>query len=1433
MTKLEAKFIGLGSCKELDQMRTRRMSEFCMVPLTQAVSLLVDPYCVKHPLCVEAGFIDGSCCPIGGVEHKLISRCCCSFLQDPPVFNDEQLMVVMEYRFEYFTIQFSEFLSQFALIFSFVVFIIIRNPLPDHPPWILVVPKIIQLKVYAFAQEQTMAAKFVRAIAMPRRQAEIPLVLFFKAVIWVGVSFFAGGGGIWMLLSIYGAKGVLNLLRMFSRVLRYCKSDFDPTDPEDLLVRKAWAKYPLRNDAETPGGFQRVELPLVLIYTAVGFGVGVGHFSKFIIDMMLMRLIISILMSQYFGQQQKGLTEMIEDDLKLGETPAPTPAEEDLGYGRRLEDVGEGFWNGFQREKAMWGTFGADVWGAVAGSEETVAAAVGLGWPAVPEVVSRCLKGVGFDFTELPDVVVRHLQQGATGPGTHIEAREIFAALPNMMAPVQGIAEEAWNVLKNVIGLFSVILSAVFGVPLCEGPATLIAAMMITAVTSAIFVWLNYDQFGLFASGKRTVRSTKALTNKTLRTVLITGSMSIVFALTQCMVLMLQRALAMAFSVDPSAWMCPWPDELTMIISRGMISVLGIVAYIAFIASANGHFLGQDYLLDSLMIQIDMDLSDLDPNAEDETGLSSFMRTDVFAAMLPSTFGLWFDNWNVKAFLMRERAFLYAEKFRDPQVCTFCGVVHVPYEELVKATAKTISLCWQLIPLVGIVFSKWTEYANFPPLYYRGKAMPCLYTQDLFTYSSYPELPPLTRFATPQTRIFRIFATISSYAIRYHLWWLRALLSMGLFVIALLFVFIIDPSNISVRGPILFWSGFIVALVKGLGDQSLWVWANFIHTQKDRAEREREKAEKLEKKIMMQREIRELPDMILRAQVLMAGTLAVTVTTFQTFQHGLRTLIFNTLVASLAGICFVYFALLFSVIAPRLERLGPWIPVVVRFVLMSGICIWVMLLVWDVSKSDMRCTLTVGIVTITVQVLVDWTHVEGKVHHLPTQFSAWVPGMVGIPMCSFFGALIGVSVWTTMGAMTLGYMMALFCGLGIGLIFAVGLSVMLNNKPMVRGLGWGTFAFLATAAIHPVFALGMFGATFLFVAVKNEWIVMEEMEKELRTKPKKKLYSLREDRRLRKEADARSEDTISTQEEESEDEESVDQSTSNESQKPLTDHNQQSVVGGTVGLTRNLSEILANAESHQNTPGFVPEFPGRPLSRDEAFDSNVMGGATLTGALVSRPDVGPPSGPPPPRALPPASDRGQARSQVKPPASDGGQSRSQVKPPASEGGQSRSQVKPPASEGGQSRPAKSEKSGKSKAGPLSAPPPPVRGAPCTPPGTPPPSPRKTKRFEEAPVEEPVNYFGPGSELNEYVKPVHRLSLANTGQVAAHRNSNASATGNAWLEGNVGPRASVLSQGSRKEDAPFGTASGNASARQSVVRGSVPRGSVSSQPRKPR
>merc|ERR1719498_1485533 len=169
--------------------------------------------------------------------------------------------------------------------------------------------------------------------------------------------------------------------------------------------------------------------------------------------------------------------------------------------------------------------------------------------------------------------------------------------------------------------------------------------------------------------------------------------------------------------------------------------------------------MGQDYLLKDLMVSLNIDLSDLDPDNkaddDEEAGVDGFMRTDVLFAMLPTTFGLWFDSWNVKAFLVDERARIYAKKFKDPQYCTYCGFVHVPYEELVKSTSKTVSLCWQLFPLIGIVMGKVTEYCNFPPLYYRGKVMPCLYTQDMYSYKEYPELVPLKRKANGVKKLAR------------------------------------------------------------------------------------------------------------------------------------------------------------------------------------------------------------------------------------------------------------------------------------------------------------------------------------------------------------------------------------------------------------------------------------------------------------------------------------------------------------------------------------------------------------------------------------------------------------------------------------------------------------------------------------------------------
>ena len=168
----------------------------------------------------------------------------------------------------------------------------------------------------------------------------------------------------------------------------------------------------------------------------------------------------------------------------------------------------------------------------------------------------------------------------------------------------QVVAVAIWNFIRQLIGMFSSILAALVGVPLCEGPTVLIACMMITAASAGLFVWLQYDQFGLLGAGKRAIRSTQPLINKGIRTGAIAGATTVVFILAQCLVLMLQRALGLVIDrpMEPEVWMCPWDDTLTIVVARAMIWWLAFLSLLLFFLSMNGHFMGQDYLLKDLMV---------------------------------------------------------------------------------------------------------------------------------------------------------------------------------------------------------------------------------------------------------------------------------------------------------------------------------------------------------------------------------------------------------------------------------------------------------------------------------------------------------------------------------------------------------------------------------------------------------------------------------------------------------------------------------------------------------------------------------------------------------------------------------------------------------------------------------------------------------------
>merc|ERR1719235_2852287 len=136
------------------------------------------------------------------------------------------------------------------------------------------------------------------------------------------IAFFVGGAGIWVLVAIFFSILVLFTLRTFSISLRWCVSSLDPTDPVDMKIQKLWAKYPIRNQAEN-GGFQKIGIPKVAEQTGAGAAAGAGYFVKMCLDMMLMRLIVSLMFLALFGEaRDKGFYDLMQAQIIGRNQPA-------------------------------------------------------------------------------------------------------------------------------------------------------------------------------------------------------------------------------------------------------------------------------------------------------------------------------------------------------------------------------------------------------------------------------------------------------------------------------------------------------------------------------------------------------------------------------------------------------------------------------------------------------------------------------------------------------------------------------------------------------------------------------------------------------------------------------------------------------------------------------------------------------------------------------------------------------------------------------------------------------------------------------------------------------------------------------------------------------------------------------------------------------
>lgn len=310
-----------------------------------------------------------------------------------------------------------------------------------------------------------------------------------------------------------------------------------------------------------------------------------------------------------------------------------------------------------------------------------------------------------------------------------LSAVEIVLKVPNPpTVDVSGLVQVLYDVASVAERFYLAVLSAMFvGAPRCEGPVVILSSCFLIVIALLMVRWLNYDYFGLLTAAKYSAQKTRPTFQKTMAVGATTGVQSVFFIGMQCMMLVCTRAISLV-EMDPfkesKGWTCPYPDDyISVLTGRIFLSGMAIITLIITFLCANGHFMGQEYIVRDFSKQIDMDLGKLDPDTKLEGG--SIIRTGQFFSMIPTTLGIWIDGWNVKGLLLKERAILYAEELRVPTVCPECGFAHVPYFELMKSSGRQLSLAYQIIPF-GAVIGKASERFNNPPLLYWGTELKCL-----------------------------------------------------------------------------------------------------------------------------------------------------------------------------------------------------------------------------------------------------------------------------------------------------------------------------------------------------------------------------------------------------------------------------------------------------------------------------------------------------------------------------------------------------------------------------------------------------------------------------------------------------------------------------------------------------------------------------------
>jgi hypothetical protein len=407
----------------------------------------------------------------------------------------------------------------------------------------------------------------------------------------------------------------------------------------------------------------------------------------------------------------------------------------------------------------------------------------------------------------------------------NITVPEILAAMPKMPIDIAPVQDLMYSVVSLTTKMFQECFLWLFeGVPRCEGPVILFSGMWLVAVTLVLIRWLNYDIFGVFTSSKNVIGQTRPMFQKTCGVGLMLAIQAVLFIFMQCIMLLFVRALKLVNPTETSnqQWTCPYGDDfMSIAVGRVLLTGAALVALGVAFLCANGHFLGQDYIVKDFSKWIDMNLSGLDPDGAGPDG--GFIRFDTLLAMIPTTFGIWIDGWNVKGYLIKERALVYAEEMELPIECPVCQIAHVPYAEVMRASGMQLSIAYQLAPC-GAIIGKACEYLNNPPLFYWGKELKCFHAHRHMTHAmeGVPKKLGTGQMGVVAATLFLAFCKdmLIPFLVR--------ILGLGMYIVLVYMTVMIDRNNVKSMASSAFQAISAIALTKAMLEFVLPVTLLFI-----------------------------------------------------------------------------------------------------------------------------------------------------------------------------------------------------------------------------------------------------------------------------------------------------------------------------------------------------------------------------------------------------------------------------------------------------------------------------------------------------------------------------------------------------------------------------------------------------------------------------